>query len=317
MSIALAMIIVAAVGCASSSPTADLTPSAVMEQHPSADAVPSPGSGTSAPAVADETPHSSVSGEATQPPTTGLCLTGSEAEKFLQTAEIVEIDTYDSKGITNPRRATLSDGQRICRAQFKEVEKTHDREQLTTGKWVLNLKDSYKHEIAAWKLDQLLGLGLVPPCVERSIGTHIGSLCMWVEGAMTEYERARVKHLMPPDVQAYNDQMHDIKMFLQLTWDTDYNNTSNILIDGNWKLYKIDSSRAFRTDPKLRHQESLTRFRRSSLDALRSLERTDLERALGPWLDRKQIDGLWKRRAGILQHADSLITLRGEAAVLY
>jgi hypothetical protein len=256
-------------------------------------------------------------GQPAAPPATGLCLTGAEAERFLATAEVVEIETYQSKGITKPRRATLSDGTRACRAVFKDIDVTHDREQLTTGRWLLNLKDSYKHEIAAWKLDQLLGLGLVPPCAERTIHHEVGSLCMWVEGAMTEYERAEVKKIVPPNVISYNDQMHDIKLLLQLTWDTDYNNTSNILIDSNWKLYKVDSSRAFRTDPKLRREATLTRFRRRNVDALRSLKREDLDAAMTPWLDAKQIDGLWKRRGEILQRADNLIDLRGEVAVLY
>lgn len=323
MSLAATLImVVTAIGCGSSLPTgADIPGTSVTGTLPAGDGPQAP------PTIESDDEHSlpaeggspsaASPGETIELPETGLCLTGSDAERFLQTAEIVDIENYESKGITNPRRAILSDGRRTCRAQFKELEKIHDREQLTTGKWLLNLKDSYKHEIAAWKLDQLLGLGLVPPCVERTIGNHRGSLCMWVEGAMTEYERDRVKHLTPPDVQAYNDQMHDIKLFMQLTWDTDYNNTSNILIDRDWKLYKVDSSRAFRTDPKLRHQETLTRFRRSTLEALRSLKRADLEQAVGPWLDPKQIEGLWKRRARILQHADNLIALRGEAAVLY
>jgi hypothetical protein len=251
------------------------------------------------------------------PPATGPCLVGAEAEQFLATAEIVDIEAYETKGITHPRRATLSAGERTCRAVFKDVEETHDREQLSTGKWLLNLKDSYKHEIAAWKLDQLLGLGLVPPCVERTVGRDTGALCMWVEGAMTEYERARVENITPPDVLSYNDQMHDIKLFMQLTWETDYNNTANILIDGNWKLYKIDSSRAFRTDAKLRREETLTRFRRNTLDALKSLTRASLDEALSPWLDRRQIDSLWKRRGRILDRAENLVKLQGEAAVLF
>lgn len=302
MSLAAAMILAAAgaaAACSSLGPQGLTDPAPVPEV-------------TERPAEASPTTPQPV-----PPPDTGICLTGADAEHFLETAEIVDIEKYDSKGITHPRRATLSDGERICRAVFKDVEEIKDREQLTTGKWLLNLKDSYKHEIAAWKLDQLLGLGLVPPCVERKIEHDTGSLCMWVEGAMTEYERARVKNITPPDVLSYNDQMHDIKMFMQLTWETDYNNTANILIDRNWKLYKVDSSRAFRTDSKLRREATLTRFRRSSLEALGLLDREKLEQALGPWLDSKQIEGLWARHERILERARKLIAKQGEAAILY
>jgi len=247
---------------------------------------------------------------------TGLPLAGADAERFLATAAVVDIEHYETLGITKPRRATLSDGERTLRAVFKDIDTTHVREQLSTGQWLLNLKDSYKHEIAAWKLDQLLELGLVPPCVARRIGGDDGALCLWVEGSMTESERANAKTI-PPDVVGYNNQMHDIKLFMQLTWDTDYNNVANIVIDPAWKVYKIDSSRAFRESEALRRAETLTRFRRRTLAALESLTRAELDTALGPWLDKRQLDGLWHRRGAILERARELAASQGEAAVLY
>ena len=68
---------------------------------------------------------------------------------------------------------------------------------------------------------------------------------MWVYDSMTEWDRAKVKMIPPPDPVAWNDQMHVVRLFMQLTWDTDYNNVSNLLIDPGWKIWKIDSSRAF------------------------------------------------------------------------
>lgn len=250
------------------------------------------------------------------PPPAGLALSGAEAERFLATATVLDLGKYESMGITDPRRATLSDGERTLRAVFKDIEKTHNREQLSTGQWLLNLKDSYTHEIAAWKLDQVLGLGLVPPCAKRHIAGHDGALCLWVEGGMTEAERTRAK-IIPPDVVAFNDRMHDIKLFMQLTWDTDYNNVANIVIGPDWKLYKIDSSRAFRQAGTLRREEALTRFRRSTLQALESLTRERLDAALGQWLDPRQLEGLWQRRTRILELARERVASQGEAAVLY
>jgi hypothetical protein len=250
------------------------------------------------------------------PPPTGLALTGADAERFLATAAVVDLEHYESRGITHPRRAALSDGGLTLRAVFKDIDTTHVREQLSTGQWLLNLKDSYTHELAAYRLDQLLGLGLVPPCVERRIEGDLGSLCLWVEGGMTEAERANAKKV-PPNVVAFNDRMHDIKLFMQLTWDTDYNNVANIVIGPGWQLYKIDSSRAFRQTGTLRREDALTRFRRSTLQALESLTRERLDEALGPWLDERQLDGLWQRRTRILELARERIADQGEAAVLY
>jgi hypothetical protein len=256
-------------------------------------------------------------GQPAAPSPTGLPLTDAEAESFLATAQVVDLEKYESLGITHPRRAILSDGERKLRAVFKDIDVTHVEEQTSTGKRMLNLKDSYKHEIAAYQLSQLLGLGLVPPCVERRVAGHVGALCLWVEGAMTEYERAIVKKIIPPDVAAYNEQLYDVRLFMQLTWDTDFANGSNILVDADWKVYKVDATRAFRGTATLRDEESLTRFRRQTLGALESLTREHLDSSLGPWLDERQLDGLWQRRCRILELARERVASQGEAAVLY
>jgi len=208
-------------------------------------------------------------------PVTGLPLEGEAAEEFLRTAEVVELQQFDNKGITRPRKATLSDGERTYHAVFKDVDIVHDKTKLTTGKTLFKLKDSYKHEIAAYELDVLLGLNIVPPCVERTIRGEIGSLCLWVENAMTEAVRKK-KRIRPPDVDDWNCQMFTIRLFHQLIWDPDYNNIRNTLVDTNFKLYKVDSSMTFRTDPELRNEKSLTRFSRSVLANLESLERGEL-----------------------------------------
>ncbi len=247
----------------------------------------------------------------------GLPLEGEAAEHFLANAEIVNLEYFETQGVTRPRRATLSDGQVTARAVFKVVDKHVARATDNRGRPVIGLKDSYKHEIAAYELDKLLGFGIVPPCVERRIGGEIGALCLWVEEAVTEWDRRNLLELEPPDPQGWNNQMYAIRLFHQLTWDTDYNNINNLLVDRNWRLYKIDSSRAFRRDKRLRREASLQRFSRPLLEALRNLRREDVDSRLGPWLDQRQIDGLMARRDEILDTAERLVAERGELAVLY
>jgi hypothetical protein len=41
--------------------------------------------------------------------------------------------------------------------------------------------ESYKSEIAAYRLDRVRGLDMVPPTVERSVEGESGSLQLWVE----------------------------------------------------------------------------------------------------------------------------------------
>jgi len=246
----------------------------------------------------------------------GLPLTGEEAVQFLLTAEVEgRPKRFDAAAITEPVAVTLTDGARTHRAIFKDVDSYHMIFRFADGRVFTKVYDSYKHEIAAYELDVLLGLDIVPPCVERTIRAETGSLCLWVENAMTEAVRMKRK-IQPPNPAEWNSQMFTIRLFHQLIWDPDYNNTTNTLADADFKLYKVDSSLSFRTDIELRNEKALTRFSRRVLANLESLERREVDARLGPWLEREQLDALWMRRTRLLELAREQIALRGEDAVL-
>lgn len=247
----------------------------------------------------------------------GLPLTGEAAVEFLSTAEVKgKPREFDSLAITDPVRVTLTDGSRTLRAIFKDEDTYHMKFQYGDGRTLTRVKDSYKSEIAAYELAVMLGLDMVPPCVERTVRSHRGSLCLWVEEAMTESDRIK-KEIRPANAVDWNNQMFTIRLFVQLIWDPDYNNVRNLLVDANFKIYKVDSSMAFRTDPDLRKEKSLTRFSRKVLAGLEALERSEVEARLGPWLDKKQLDALWARRNRLLALARERIDAFGEDAVLY
>lgn len=250
-------------------------------------------------------------------PVPALTLTGEVAECFLRESEVVALEEYPNEGITKPRKATLTNGEVTLSAVFKDIDEVHPKMSAANGKTFLNLKDYYKHEIAAYELDKLLGLGIVPPTVERRIGRDWGSLQIWVNGAMTEWERKKKRKLSPPDIAAWNNQMSTLKVFLQLIWDTDYNNISNILVDESWHIWKIDSSRTFRIDAGLRREDALNRFSRKLLNALEELEFEELDAVLNPWLNNRQIKTLWSRRGRIIELAAERVAEFGEPSVLY
>jgi hypothetical protein len=200
---------------------------------------------------------------------------------------------------------------------FKTIDEYEPRKRFADGTVVFQFRDSYKHEIASWKLDRLLGLGLVPPCVERRIGRDTGSMCLWIEGTITEWERSQELEIEPPDAKAWNDQMATVRLFLQLVADQDYRNVSNLLVDESFRIYKVDSSRAFRPDAELRDEQALTRFSRRVLAALRALDPDEVASELKPWLSKGQINGLVSRRDRILELADARVAERGEDATLF
>ncbi len=246
----------------------------------------------------------------------GLPLRGEAAETFLRTAALVSKKGL-GKGITHSDQYTLSDGSQTHRAVWKTIDEF--KPGLTSfegGGVIMDFTDSYKNEIAAYELDKLVGLELVPPTVERTFGRTTGSLQMWVEGAMTEADRKQRK-LSPPDTLAWNEQMYKMRLLHQLTYDTDARNINNVLVDPSFRVYAIDFSRSFLGYTDLRSEKELLRFPRSALEALKALDRPTLDARLGRWLRGPQIEGLLKRRDKILALAARRVQEQGEAAVLY
>ena len=241
----------------------------------------------------------------------GLPLRGQEAEEFLRVGQVIKRKSIGT-GITNPQQLTLTDGTRTLKAAWKTIDKSKfGVTQFDRGGFEVNFRDTYKFEIAAYELDKLLGYELVPPTIERQIDGEKGSIQLWVEGVMTEWDR-KAKKVSPPDFEAWNRQIYLVRLFHQLTYDTDYNNIRNVLVDPSFKVYAIDFSRAFRTHDKLLSEKDLARFSRSALERLRSLDRAAVVEHLGPWLTTLEIDGLFKRRDRILALAERRGSQEGE-----
>jgi len=214
------------------------------------------------------------------PASFGLPLVGAEAEEFLKTAKVVDRKPLGT-GVTRPDRLTLTDGRRTCRGLWKTIhERKLGLQRLEAGGIEFDFRDSWKSEVAAYELDKLLGLGLVPPTVERRVEGRTGSLQLWVEGAMTDADR-REKGLEAPDAEAWNAQMYRIRLLHQLTYNTDFRNARNVLLDPSFRLYAVDSSRAFRIQTKLLNPDDLVRFSRAAIDKLRALDRPTLVARLG------------------------------------
>ena len=137
-------------------------------------------------------------------------------------------DYRTSKGITNPWRLTLTDGTVTHDASFQPIEEHQAVKQLASGT-EMGFVDSYKYNIAAYQLAEMLGMDdMLPVYVERSWKGDRGSLSWWLPVKMDEEERRR-KNLKAPDLDAWNNQMYRVRVFDQLVDDTDANLT-NVLI---------------------------------------------------------------------------------------
>jgi hypothetical protein len=258
-----------------------------------------------------------VAAQAAGASATGLPMNGGTALEFLREAEVVSVEYFDNTAATKPRKVTLSMNGSVHFAVFKTIDTHREGFERASTRALHQVHDSYRHEIAAWELADLMGLDVVPPCIERELDRETGSLCLWVEGASTARQLQKQDRFHPPDQQRIQDQLDDIRLFLQLVWDAEYNQASNILVDGSWKLYKIDSSRSFKPEAKPKKSGSLSRYRQRTVAALEAMTREQLDERLGPWLEEDEIDALWKRRNRVLRQVEESVQEHGESATLY
>jgi hypothetical protein len=197
-------------------------------------------------------------------------LTKEQIEHFLLTAKVVKSE-HAKKGITDTLRLTLSDGTVTHDASFQSIDVHKPTMQLARGT-ELNFVDSYKYNIAAYQLAELLGLDdMVPVYVERNWKGDTGSLSWWLPVKMDEVERHK-QNLTAPDADAWNNQMYKVRVLDQLVYDYDPNLT-NVLIGENWKIWRIDFTRAFRLSKDLRDPKDLVRCDRQLFEKLKTLER--------------------------------------------
>lgn len=235
----------------------------------------------------------SITVHAQAAPQAAPTLTDAEIEKFLLNARIVRTRGA-GKGVTDSIRATLSDGTLTHDAQIQTVEISKREFQGRSGT-EFNFRDSWSFNIAAYKLDRLLGMNMVPVSVKRNWRTHQAAFTWWVDDVQMEEGDRQKKKVAPPNPEQWNQQMQLVRVFDQLIYNTD-RNLGNLLITNDWRVWAIDHTRAFRQMDKLRSPENLTRCDRQVLERMKALDRASLKRELGEHLTDWDIDALLARR---------------------
>ncbi|MCI0356034.1 MAG: metallophosphoesterase [Acidobacteria bacterium] len=237
-----------------------------------------------------------------------------EVMDFLRSAKVVSMKDV-GEGITNPQKVLLEkDGIRM-NAVFRAVNVEKTQAKMAGGGTELFFRDSYIFEPAAYHLSKLLGMTSVPPVVERSLRGTDGSLQIWLEGVMT-FGKMRKQSLEPPDRPRWSQQIHMMRFFDALVFNSD-RNMGNMLIDRNWNLWLIDHTRAFRLQETPRAGETLIQCDRKLYEELKALDERQARQTLKPFLRGYEIDSLLKRRKKLIEHFDRLIREKGESMVLF
>ena len=241
--------------------------------------------------------------------------TKDQIKEFLQTAEIIKGDEA-KKGITHTLRLTLSNGTITHDASFQTVDEHKSQMEFQNGRRELNFVDSYRYNIAAYRLAELLGIDyMLPVYVERTWKGQTGSLSWWLPVMMDDSERMRRK-ITPPDSEKWNAQMYRVRVFDQLVYDTDPNLT-NILIGEDWTLWRIDFTRAFRTMKDLPIPKDLVKCDRQLLEKMKALNRDELVEKTKGYLNKDEVNGVMARRDKIVAIFEARIAAKGESEVLY
>jgi hypothetical protein len=242
-----------------------------------------------------------------------------QTKAFLKNAKVIGAHGTN-KGVTAPKRLTLSDGVLKHDAVFQAIDDHQNVANLGGGGRMatteLRFVDSYKYNIAAYEMSRLVGLDyMMPVYVERHWNGLTGSISWFVPTMMDESDRLK-KKIEPPNPGEWNNQMYRMRVFSALLRDTDRNLT-NVLITPEWKLMMIDFTRAFRLQPELLHARDLNKIDRRLLAKLEGLSRDAVKQATTNFLTGLEIDAVMARRDLLVTHFKELIATVGEAKVLY
>ena len=199
-------------------------------------------------------------------------------------------------GVTHPKRAYFKPGGLVESVAWKLLPPGRPN-----GYW-----ESYKSEIAAYELDKLLDMAMVPVSVEKTWNHEKAAAILWLSPIHSWKE-------MEPKAKPakWVRQVSRMKMFDNFICNKD-RNAGNLLVDDDWNLYLIDHSRAFLTDKDMavKMQSVDSEF----WDRIQALTEDQLTTALGKWVDKGVIHAMLTRRERMKIEIDKLVAAQGEAA---
>lgn len=219
-----------------------------------------------------------------------------EFEEMLRTADITKVERIPI-GVTRPRCAWVEPGLPFQRMAWKP---------LKPGKYQ-GFFESYESEIAAYELDKFLGLGMVPPTVERRIEGEVGSVQLWVENVKRWDPKNPVRG---PDKRASALQSVRLKMFDELIGNID-RNQGNLFYDAEFHYVLIDHSRAFRDIVDLNQFAKPLFIDPVLWDKMQALTLETLQPAIGKWVSKGMLYAMLDRRNRMKREIDKLLEKRG------
>lgn len=231
-------------------------------------------------------------------PATATPLSDDQVEAFLRDAKVVKTKSV-GKGVTGTLRATMTDGTLTHDAQIQQVEEKKTQFEAA-GAAEFNFEDSWRFNVAAYRVDRLIGLQMVPVTVSRKWKSAPAAFTWWIDDVMMDEGKRLKDKTQPPDSGLWNEQMQMVRVFDQLIYNVD-RNMGNLLIGKTWRVWAIDHTRAFRTQNTLKTPANVTRCDRQVVERLKQLNKDGLKKSIGEFVTEYQINGLLARRDKIVE----------------
>lgn len=239
-------------------------------------------------------------------------------EELLKTADIVNAQKI-GEGVTKPWKLFLKDrGDEIsgCWKNPRGVQNGH--------------LEGWQYEIAAYQMDKLLGLNMIPPTVEREFDGRRGSLQLWVTPEFSLLDVVEQGIPLPdknPEATTFNRGKYITRAFDCLIANDD-RTQQNILYTKNWRTILIDHSRSFRSTKKYsekllygkngsKEKKLFRQLPRSFVAKVRALEYDNIKKAVGPYLTDAEINAILARKKLLIAEIEEMIKNLGQDKVIY
>jgi len=188
--------------------------------------------------------------------------------------------------------------------------------------------EGWQYEIAAYEIDKMIGLNMIPPTVERRYEGKAGSLQFWMDSPLSDLDRMEQGIEIPQNkLEDWSKAKYLMRAFDCLIGNED-RTQENIRYTPDMRIILIDHSRSFRSSPKytdnlmygrngIKEQKLFRVLPRSFVARLKDLTLESVSQAVGPYLSGKEKRALLKRRDLLLEEINVMIKEKGEANTLY
>lgn len=219
-------------------------------------------------------------------------------------------------GITQPVKVDVECDGTKREAMFKSLDQHKaGSTRLASGEVEFNFSDSFRYERAAYLLDRLLGLDMVPVAVLARRKGNDGILVDWIPDAV--HENKVTVSFGGPETASMFRQKSRMRMFDSLIYNTD-RRPENILVDESTAtIYMIDHSRAFRDTEELQEEFAAGRvwLTQEIYDNLIALDEEKLAPLSDGLIKKSQVEALLARRDLIVAKIDQDRQEYGDEAV--